>query len=217
MLNDSPVLFPHLTTALAAKWWILMSGYDMKGPGCLMYWGKAGGTLNHSLRDTCSSNEACETVGLCTERDSMRGEWYRGRFRALKIQPERECGVHACMCVCWVSSGAEYKKVLAIGLSNEKGGNIKLYFWLLWDRLLICGLNPKLLLPTTVTSVSPVSTILELPLCYPYTMKPYQHEVPLTKVKWGSGDLEKCHPALPEIMMYCGGKKKVVAFSWLSC
>jgi len=27
----------------------------------------------------------------------MRGEWYRGRFRALTIQPERECGMHACV------------------------------------------------------------------------------------------------------------------------
>lgn len=52
--------------------------------------------MSHSLRDTCSSDEGCETVGLCTERDNMRGEWYRGRFRALKIQPEKECGMHAC-------------------------------------------------------------------------------------------------------------------------
>ena len=53
--------------------------------------------LSATLRDTCSSDEGCETVGLCTERDSMKGEWYRGRFRALKIQPERECGVQVCV------------------------------------------------------------------------------------------------------------------------
>lgn len=72
--------------------------------------------LSATLRDTCSSDEGCETVGLCTERDSMKGEWYRGRFRALKIQPERECGVQVCVWGGLISSGAEYKGVQAIGL-----------------------------------------------------------------------------------------------------
>ena len=126
----------------------------------------------------------------------------------------------ACKCVCGGGGvGQQWGRVqrsTGNWALEWKGGNIKLYLCLLSDCLLICGLNPKLLLPTTVSSVSPVSTILELPLCYPFTMKPYQHEVPLTKVKWG--DLDKCHPALSEIMLYCGGKKKkVFAFSWLSC
>lgn len=55
-------------------------------------------------------------MGLCTERDNMRGEWYRGRFRALTIQPERECGMHACVGGVVVSSGAEYERVQAFGL-----------------------------------------------------------------------------------------------------
>jgi len=40
----------------------------------------------------------------------MRGEWYRGRFRALTIQPERECGMHACVGGGWWSAVGQSTK-----------------------------------------------------------------------------------------------------------